>query len=229
MTMSTTTYLQFAQLIDSAIPIGGFSHSFGLESFVQVQKVTTKQQLQHYIEGQLISSLIPFDGNQIKQLYILLEEQNYDEVLLINQLSIAQRLARESREATCKMGKRLLKLGIALFPEANLQRLEQKLQKSNCSYPIVFAWICYHLHIPLQLCVHGFLYTSIQGYINSGLRLISLGQTDGQYLIHELQQFSAEQWLYHEQQQLNEAYSFSFVQDILAMEHEQLYSRLFMS
>lgn len=229
MTISTTTYLQFAQLIDSAIPIGGFSHSFGLESFVQVNKVTTKEQLKLYIEGQLISSLITFDGNQIKMIYGFLDQQCYDEILLINEHSIAQRLARESREATCKMGKRLLKLGITLFPEANLSFLEQCLQKSNCSYPVVFAWLCYHLHIPLQLCIHGFLYTSIQGYINSGLRLISLGQTDGQYLINELQQFASEQWLLHEQKQLDKPYSFSLVQDILAMEHEQLYSRLFMS
>jgi urease accessory protein len=44
-----SSLLSYVQLLDSALPIGGFSHSFGLETFVQHNKVTNIQELEVYI------------------------------------------------------------------------------------------------------------------------------------------------------------------------------------
>ena len=49
--------LSLLQLSDPALPIGGFSHSAGLETYVQYGMVKDKQTANEFIAGQLLSNL----------------------------------------------------------------------------------------------------------------------------------------------------------------------------
>lgn len=228
---SPTSLLSYVQLLDSALPIGGFSHSFGLETFVQRHHVTTLQQLEQYIAGQIHSSIVPMDAITISCIYKALHEYDDKQIAQLDSIFHTQRSPRETRDGMHKMGRRLIKLGKSLYPEAKLDELEQllTLHGGYGTFPVVFTWITWHLDIDVDTAVHGYLYTSIQTMVNSGIRLMSMGQTDGQLLIRRMQQYATEEWSELCKHSISKPFSFSAVHDILAMEHETLYSRLFMS
>jgi len=231
MMRTPSAFLSFVQLLDSALPIGGFSHSFGLETYVQQGKVATVAQLEQYMAGQIHSSLVRMDGLAIKGVYGAIPEQNWETVARLDAIIHVQRAPRESREGMHKMGRRLIKLGKSLYPEAKLPQLEELLERYRGygTYPIVFAWIARHLDMELDAAVHGYLYTSVQTMVNSALRLMSIGQTEGQLLIRRMQQTAEQEWTAASALPPDQLHSFSAAHDIGAMQHETLYSRLFMS
>ena len=49
-------------LVDPTLPIGGFNHSSGLETFVQQGVVSTKASLEEYVQTQLLQNWIYNDG-----------------------------------------------------------------------------------------------------------------------------------------------------------------------
>lgn len=93
----------------------------------------------------------------------------------------------------------------------------------------IHAWICYYLKIPCEDAIQGYLYSSIVMTVNCALRLMSLGQTEGQILINRLLPVLKEQWRAVSELPTERIHSFALAQEIHAMKHETLYSRLFMS
>ena len=49
-------------LVDPTLPIGGFNHSNGLETFVQQRMVASKATLEEYVQTQLLQNWIYNDG-----------------------------------------------------------------------------------------------------------------------------------------------------------------------
>ena len=228
---SGANFLAYVQLLDSALPIGGFSHSFGLESFVQQAQVRNIAQLERYMIGQIHSGLVRLEGLAIKGVYLAMEDDDAWRIVLFDKIIHVQRTPRESREGVQKMGKRLIKLGKSLYPDIDLQALEHILQLHGGygTLPVVFAWISRKLDVELDTAVQAYLYTSVTTMVGSALRLMSLGQTEGQALIQRLQRVAGEQWLEVRNLPADRLHSFTPAHDIRAMQHETLYSRLFMS
>ncbi len=229
--ISGSSLLSYVQLLDSALPIGGFSHSFGLETFVQQNKVTNIQELEQYIIGQIHASLVRLEGLAVKGVYLAMAEEDLWRVCLFDKIVHVGRTPRESREGLQKMGKRLIKLGHSLYPEVELSKLEQGITVHGGygTLPIIHAWISYKLGVPQDEAVKGYLYTSLTTIVNSALRLMSLGQTDGQLLIRRMLTLIDQQWDLVRGLPAEQLHAFTPAHDIRAMQHETLYSRLFMS
>ena len=92
--------LSLFQLCDSNFPTGAFSHSYGLESYIQEDKVhdqaTFLQWLQVYVYEQLIYS----DGLASRLVYEALEKEDFQKVWKLDRMLTVQNLPRETREGT---------------------------------------------------------------------------------------------------------------------------------
>ncbi|NBI31128.1 urease accessory protein UreF [Chengkuizengella marina] len=227
---SDSKLLFYVQILDSALPIGGFSHSFGLETYIQDGKIKSLEDLESLVHSQLHHSLVRFESLGIKGIYESLEQNDYDKVFLFDRILNVQRVARESREALLKMGKRLLKLAKTIYPWMDFQPIEKFfIENNSITLPTVHTYVTYHLGIDLDETVKGYCYTNVVTTVNSALRLMSIGQTDGQFIISRSIPVIEEEWESVKDMNPELLHSFAPAQEIYAMNHETLYSRLFMS
>ncbi|WP_246027880.1 urease accessory protein UreF [Paenibacillus xylaniclasticus] len=224
-------WLTLQQLLDSAIPIGGFSHSFGLETMVQEGRMASSSQLETYVRTMLTHSWATSDAMVIKAVYRDAPLEEWDRLWSVERLVHMQRLAIETRQGVEKMGKRLLKLSTDIWPELNMADVTASVKEGHClaTLPLVHGIICLQLGVSLQQACESYFYTSIVTTINSALRLMSIGQTEGQRLIARLTPVTEQAWSIAAKLEPEEAYANMPMAEIAMLRHETLYSRLFMS
>jgi len=223
--------LALLQLCDSNFPSGAFSHSFGLETYIQEEQVNDKATFALWLHVYLDKQLVYTDGLACRLVYEALQQQCIEKVWETDRMITVQNVPRESREGSRRMGERMIQLGRDVFSVPLLAEYKTRIrEKSSFGHPAVaFAIIAHHLSICIEQTVLAFLYTSIASLVQNGVRAIPLGQTDGQRLIADFQPpilQARDRILKLDRQDLG---AVSPGLEIAQMRHEKLDYRLFMS
>lgn len=224
-------WLAMQQLLDSALPIGAFSHSFGLETMVQDGRMKHSRQLYAYISAMLMQSWASSDAMVIKAVYRDAPSKNWESLWSVERLVHVQRLSSETRGGVEKVGRRLLQLAAVIHPGLDWLPLSEALKSGRCfaSHPLTHGYACWLLGVPVERAVQGYFYTCIVTCVNSALRLMSIGQTEGQSLIARLTPLTEGALELVQALEPEDAYSNMPMAELAMMRHERLYSRLFMS
>lgn len=218
-------------LVDPTLPIGGFNHSNGLETFVQQGKVCTKDSLEEYVQTQLLQNWIYNDGSYLSLAFDAMEQGNLARIIELDQELAASKVARESREGSYKLGVRLLKIFIRYENHPLLAEFQQALAEKRCLgfFPIVFAMVAKAMNLDKADTLYAFYYNAAVGAVTNGVKLIPLSQMDGQDILFDLRNPIAnavEQSLTPDPDWLGAA---TLANDVRSMQHEQLHTRLYMS
>lgn len=229
--MPVISLLSLLHLSDPTLPIGGFSHSAGLETYVQQGVVKDVETASNFITGMLEKNMQYTDAAFVSLAYDASVENNVDRLIELDNECTAVKLPREMREASNKLGTRLMKIFQPLCQSLNLNEYKHAIVEKNAMghYCIAFGLCAHALKISKEEALAGFYYNAAVGMVTNSVKLIPLGQQDGQQILFSLQP------LIHKLVQNTLTPDRDLIGicctgfDIRAMQHEQLYSRLYMS
>nr|WP_317853475.1 urease accessory protein UreF [Neobacillus sp. Marseille-Q6967] len=219
------------QLGDSNFPSGAFSHSYGLETYVQEGMVHNQKTFFTWLRVYLEKQLAYTDGLAFRLTSDALLFQKKDEIWVLDQKLFVQNIPKETRLANRRIGERLIKMGIDLYSIPLLEEYLIRIRNNeNFGHPaIVFAMICDFLKIDRDQAIVTYLYSNMVTLVQNGVRGIPLGQTAGQRIILSLQPY-----LLKAVEKINrlDPEDLGVVApgiEIAQMRHEKLSIRLFMS
>jgi urease accessory protein len=223
--------LSLLHLSDPTLPIGGYTHSNGLETYVQEGLVFNAATAEEYIRSMLQHNLRYNDAAFASLAFDAALQQDFNALLQLDEECTALKLPREIRQASQKLGIRLIKIFSRQQAFPFMQQYEQAMQEGVASghYCLVFGVYACLLQIPKPDALQAFYYNAVAGLVTNSVKLVPLGQLDGQDILHRLQPLMQElatatltpdrKWLGC----CNPGF------DIRCMQHERLYSRLYMS
>lgn len=227
------TPLSLLQLVDSALPTGTFSHSFGLETAVQEGQIKNEEELKIWLAQYIKGTLSPMEGQGVYLSFQLLVKGDLKGIRKVDHHLTLSRIPRESREGGIKIGKRYLYLLLELYPDFFLRSYQEEIRQSTCfgNAAIVHGGICVYLKFSLITAVESFLYMSVNSLVQNAVRVLSIGQTAGQKILLSLFPLiqSEAREIVESPVEVEELCNRNFIQEIHSMRHERLYSRLFMS
>lgn len=233
MLTTATNYklLQILQICDSNFPVGAFSHSFGMETYLRDDKIKDRETFEAFIKVYIKGQFIYNDGLAIKLVYKALREKNIAEIWEIDQIITMQSLARETREGTKRVGQRMIQMLLDLYPDTLLQTYKERIEKdlSHGHPAIVFAIAMFDFGASEKEAILCHSFSSVSSLVQNGVRAIPLGQKDGQLILRDMNEYLLE--MYEKIQELDEE-DFGMTipgLEIAQMRHETLHFRLFMS
>lgn len=221
------------QVNDALFPIGGYSHSMGLETYIQKGIVHDEKTAAQYVANKIRWSLAPTDLLAVRFAYEAAEDGNLDRLPELEDMLGASRIPFEQREASRKMGSRFVKTiekaGIPMEEDSIYKAYIEKRGKSVISHCIIYGIFCAVQQISKENALSCFLYSQTSAMVTNCVKTVPLSQSTGQkilcgcYPLFEdiLQRIKT--WT--EDDFCLSAPGF----DLRGIQHERLYSRIYMS
>lgn len=220
------------QINDALFPIGAYSHSYGLETYIQkglIQQGTTARM---YIENRLRYSFLYTDLLAVRLAYQAAETGQLKKLEELETILDASKIPREQREASRKLGSRFVKtlqqLDISL--KSDIFQSYQRLRHGTfTSHSCAYGVFCCSAGIPLEDALAAFLYAQTSSMVTNCVKTIPLSQSEGQKILLSLHPVLEEvlALAVEADEEMFCASTPGF--DLRSIQHEQLYSRLYMS
>jgi urease accessory protein len=214
--------------LSPSFPVGAFSYSSGIESAVESGDITDARTLKDWLGCMLADGAGFCDGIFLAQAHTAVQAGDDEALVALVELAAAFVSSRERRLETTSQGRAFVDIARDAWPCDALQRLIA-MKAEAVAYPVAVGVVSAGHDLPLPSTLLGFLHAQAANWISAGVRLIPLGQTDGQRVLAALEpviQATAERAA---RASLDELGSSTFRADIAGMRHEHQYTRLFRS
>ena len=223
--MSDLSLMRLMQLTSPSLPVGAFAYSGGLESAVEIGLLNDLDSSRLWIGNIMQEGLARLDVPIFYRLYRAWESNNESELKRLNSQLFSQRETSELQAEDAHMGGALSRLlGDLDMPETKLWSRSERV-----SFTTMFALASVKWQIEINQAATGLLWSWLENQVAAAIKLVPLGQTDGQRLIGELLlEIPA---LLAQSRQLSDSEIGSCLPmlAILSAQHETQYSRLFRS
>ncbi|MBA2252098.1 MAG: hypothetical protein H0W13_05250 [Nitrospirales bacterium] len=228
--METLALLHGLRFIDSFFPSGGYAYTSGLEAAVQGNQIRHAEDLSCYVEDLFGRGLGRCEAVAVGLGHDAAVSGALQIALGADQELDAMKLSRDARMASRQMGRQILKsAGDQAEPSLTLRHFVTEVERDRSSghLAVSLGMTLGTLKWPRQETVAAFLYHTSVGFVSASLKLLPIGQREGQRLLARWMPLIVEVSRQVEHQKI--LTSWSPVQDIYSMRHAQLATRLFRS
>ena len=193
--------LPLAQLCDSALPTGAFSHSFGLETYICEGVVGDETSFVSWLRALVSTQLTFSEGLGLRLAFEAVAADDWEAIAHLDALLVAQAVPIQVRRAGVTMGRRMLTIARLALEGTDGGRLLSRYAalidtggsgntgdikgSGGCrSHPaIVLAIAGYALEAPAAAVTAAYLQSSVISLTQNAVRAIPLGQDAGQRAI----------------------------------------------
>jgi urease accessory protein len=212
----------------ASYPIGAFSYSSGIEWAVEAGDITNAATLQSWL------AVMIGDGggfcDAIFFVHAYSAAASGDDVSLreIAELAVAFAPSKERQLETTAQGEAFLAVTRAAWPSSKLDRLAA-VAGEGAALPVAAAVACAAHGVPLRPALHCYVQAFAASLVSAGVRLIPLGQSDGQRVLAALEALVTKTAVRALATPLDEVGGAAMRADLASMHHETQYTRLFRS
>ena len=214
--------------LSPSYPIGAYSYSSGIEWAVEAGDITDAAALEHWL------AVVIGEGGGVCDAVFFVHAHRAaaasDDVALraVAELAAVFSPSKERHLETTAQGRAFLDTTRAAWPAPALDRL-LAVWDGAVALPIAVGVASAGHGIALVPALHAYLHAMTANLISTGLRLVPLGQTDGQRILAALEPVATATAARALVTPLDNVGGAAFRADLASMRHETQYTRLFRS
>jgi urease accessory protein len=223
-----TALFRLMTWLSPSFPVGAFSYSSGIEWAVEAGDIVDAATLRDWLGCTIADGAGFCDSVFLAQSHRAACGPDDGALAGIAELAAAFVPSRERQLETLSQGRAFVEIATETWPCEALARLVA-VKPEAIAYPVAVGVVSAGHRIPVGPTLHGFLHALAANWISAGVRLVPLGQTDGQRVLASLQPLIHDAAGRAEMASLEDLGSSTFRADIASMRHETQYTRLFRS
>ena len=214
--------------LSPAYPVGAFSYSGGIEWAVESGDIKDAETLKRWLEVVLTAGGGFCDAVFFVHAHRAARSDDGKALRDVAELAAAFAPSKERQLETTAQGRAFIEATRAAWPCAALDRLAA-VWDGAIAYPIAVGVASAGHGVALESGLHAYLHAVTANLISAGVRLIPLGQTDGQRLLAAFEPIVAATATRALGAPLDQVGGAAFRADLASMLHETQYTRLFRS
>lgn len=229
--MTTDTLLAVLPLADGLFPAGGFVHSFGLETYAQEGRVHDRASLEAFVVAHLEGAAGPADAVGVAAALRAAVDDDQAAWLALDDRLEAMKTVPEFRAASRQMGRQTARVAAAVAPDPFVATMARAIEDARTPghHAAVFGATLGRRGVDAETAAAAFLYSTVALLVGAGLRLISLGQLDGQRVVTAVLPRVARLAATAANTPVTEMWSFTPALELAGLRHAALEMRLFRS
>lgn len=206
-----------------SFPIGAYTYSHGLETEVADERIADAEGLRVWIDG-----VLRFGAGRSDAILLRRAWDGEEPLAALNSLALALSPTCERRLESAAQGTAFLKAARDAWSPDLPGELAPGLH-GDVAYPVAVGCIARAHDVPLEPMITSYLHALAANLVSAGLRLVPLGQTDGQRTLAALETSVADACAESLRAEPDDIGGSGFLADIASARHETLHTRLFRS
>jgi urease accessory protein len=223
--------LRLQSWLSPAFPNGSYSYSHALEWAVEAGHVHDRNSLVDWLEADLCYGSGRNEAIFFSEAWRCAIDDNSERLFQIAELAAAFRGTSEFALESSQQGAACLATMRRVWPHRVLDRLADMLREAHVqpALAVVLGACSIMQGIPASVALPAFLQAYLANLVTAGVRLIPLGQTEGQLAIAELEDAVLATSTQAKTATIDDLGSAAFLVELASMAHETQYTRLFRS